>query len=296
MKTVTIYDVIQSELINDGHNEFVNDGKLTFFDNEFSFMQKVLQYDEPVHDIVTRFFFNGLTLANDLDDKHFKRAFLLHFMERQINKQTIENFSAQLSYVFMMNQDYLNRVYQDLDKYLTGHSENENQSQVTGSSDNRNASATLPQDTVNLDVNDETITEIVNLVYSGAPYIKASHLFDPEEQIYHMNNDNIAHNFVELKREYQNKISELNNMLGMNALAVEKASGVSDSEAKGNRAYSTTNANIYLDGRNQGLEKLNKRFPDVNIMAMYDDEVASEFGKIAYSDDKEGNNENSNDL
>ena len=146
------------------------------------------------------------------------------------------------------------------------------------------------------DVNDETITEIVNLVYSGAPYIKTSHLFEPEEQIYHMNNDNIAHNFVELKREYQNKISELNNMLGMNALAVEKASGVSDSEAKGNRAYSTTNANIYLDGRNQGLEKLNKRFPDVNIMAMYDDEVASEFGKIAYSDDKEGNNENSNDL
>ena len=158
MKTVTIYDVIQSELINDGHNEFVNDGKLTFFDNKFSFMQKVLQYDEPVHDIVTRLFFNGLTLANDSDDKHFKRAFLLHFMERQINKQTIENFSAQLSYVFMMNQDYLNRVYQDLDKYLTGHSENENQSQVTGSSDNRNASATLPQDTVNLDVYDTVMT------------------------------------------------------------------------------------------------------------------------------------------
>ena len=144
------------------------------------------------------------------------------------------------------------------------------------------------------DVGDTTITNLVSEIYRGAPYITVTELFDPEEQIYTFNNGNIAQNFVELKREYQNKIAELNNMLGMNALAVEKESGVSDTEAKSNRAYSTTNANIYLDGRNQGLEKLNKRFRDwdLNIQAVYNDEVASEFAEIAYSgDESEGENE-----
>src|SRR5699024_12073561 len=85
--------------------------------------------------------------------------------------------------------------------------------------------------------NDETLNQIMSDVYNGNPYISGSKLFDPEEQIYHMDNDNIAQNFQELKREYQNKISELNNMLGINSLAVEKSSGVSDSEEKSNRAY-----------------------------------------------------------
>lgn len=144
------------------------------------------------------------------------------------------------------------------------------------------------------DVGDNTVTQLVNEIYNGAPYISVTDLFDPEEQIYTFNNGNIAQNFVELKREYQNKIAELNNMLGMNALAVEKESGVSDTEAKSNRAYSTTNANIYLDGRNQGLEKLNKRFTKfkLNLEAVYNDEVESEFSEIAYSgNESEGENE-----
>lgn len=126
------------------------------------------------------------------------------------------------------------------------------------------------------DPNDETINELVSDIYNGNPYIKASKLFDPNEQIYHMENAGIANNFQELKREYQNKIGELNNMLGMNSLAVEKSSGVSDEEAQSNRSYTTSNANIYLDARNNGLEKLNKRY-GLNLEAMYNDEVVSEF-------------------
>lgn len=132
------------------------------------------------------------------------------------------------------------------------------------------------------DVNDETINQIVADLYNGAPYIKVSKLFDPKDNIFTINNEFLATNFVELKREYQNKISELNNMLGINSLAVEKSSGVSDTEAKSNRAFTTSNANIYLLGRNNPLNKLNKRF-DENIYALYNDEVLSEFGEIAYS-------------
>lgn len=128
-------------------------------------------------------------------------------------------------------------------------------------------------------IGDESMNVIISQLYNGNPAIKVGELFEPDEQIIHMNNDNIASIFQELKREYQNKISELNNMLGMNALAVEKESGVSDEEVKGNRAYTTSNANIYLDGRNHGLEKLNKRY-GLHLEAMYNDEVVSEFSKL----------------
>src|SRR5699024_4314974 len=80
--------------------------------------------------------------------------------------------------------------------------------------------------------NDSTINQIIDDLYNGSPYIKVNHLFDPKDNIFTIQNENLATNFQELKREYQNKISELNNMLGINSLAVEKSSGVSDTEAK----------------------------------------------------------------
>lgn len=127
---------------------------------------------------------------------------------------------------------------------------------------------------------DETLKQLVADLYSGKPFSTVSKLFDPQEQIYHMQNEGLAANFKELKNEYQNKISELNNMLGMNSLAVEKESGVSDEEANSNRAYTTSNANIYLDARNNGLQRLNKRYM-LQLEASYNDEVVSEFQELA---------------
>ena len=142
--------------------------------------------------------------------------------------------------------------------------------------------------------NDETINEIISDVYNGNPYIKGTKLFDPDDQIYHMQNQGMAQNFQELKREYQNKISELNNMLGMNSLAVEKSSGVSDVEAQSNRAFTTSNANIYLDGRNNGLKRLNKRY-GFKVEAMYNDEVLSEFSELARIEDNDEGGDQAND-
>lgn len=136
------------------------------------------------------------------------------------------------------------------------------------------------------EINDETINQLVTMLYQGAPFVKMSGLFDPKDNIHHLENESLASNFAELKREYQNKISELNNMLGINSLAVEKTSGVSDAEAKSNRSYTTSNANIYLESRNRPFKALNKRF-SLSIEAIYNDEVASEFANVAY--DKEVN-------
>lgn len=146
--------------------------------------------------------------------------------------------------------------------------------------------------------NDESMNQIISDIYNGNPYIKGTKLFDPDTQIFQIRNEGVAQNFQELKREYQNKISELNNMIGIQSLAVEKASGVSDEEAKSNRSFTTSNANINLDGRNNGLKKLNKRY-DLDIEAIYNDEVASEFSelhrKIDIAEAEGGESSNDND-
>src|SRR5690606_25883738 len=135
---------------------------------------------------------------------------------------------------------------------------------------------------------DQTLNDMITDIYNGNPFIKATKLFDPNDQIVSIDNANLASNFKELKTEYQHKISELNNMLGLNSLAVEKESGVSDTEADSNRAYTTSNANIYLDARNHGLERLNKRY-GLNLQAVYNDEVVSELQELQKKEEAAAN-------
>lgn len=130
--------------------------------------------------------------------------------------------------------------------------------------------------------NDESINQLVNELYNGSPYVKMTKSFDPKDNIHTFVNEFMAGAFQELKREYQNKVSELNNMLGINSLAVEKSSGVSDTEAKSNASFTTSNANIYLSARNQPFDKLNRRF-GTTINAIYNDKVESEFSDVAFS-------------
>ena len=140
---------------------------------------------------------------------------------------------------------------------------------------------------------DETINQIVTDFYNGVPYAKTDEFFDPEDQMITYTTENIPALLTELKREYQNKISELNNMIGMNSLAVEKSSGVSDTEANSNRAFTTSNGNIYLDGRNNPLKCLNKRFGK-QIYAMYNDDSISKSTLIEIKTGEESDNMNEN--
>lgn len=139
------------------------------------------------------------------------------------------------------------------------------------------------------DINDETINQFITELFNGSPYIKISGLFDPEEDIIDLGSDYVTNALVQMKREYQNKISELSNFLGVNSLAVDKESGVSDAEAKSNRAFTTSNSNIYIRGR-EPLNMLNKRF-GLNITPFYDDEATSKINiqNFLTDDDKGGN-------
>ena len=158
MKTTTLFKLIQSELIKEGFNEFVDeDGNLIFFDSEHQFTSKILSYDEDIKNIVNDLFSN-VQLDDQVFDEQFKKMFLYRFINRQINRQTVESFKMQLLYTFLNHQDFLNRLAKDFDQYLTNATEQEQINQQltdgTTTNDNRQAFASLPQTNVNIDVND----------------------------------------------------------------------------------------------------------------------------------------------
>ena len=130
------------------------------------------------------------------------------------------------------------------------------------------------------EANDEDVEQITQDLYNGAPFIKTTKFFDPEESILSINEgQGLISALPELKREYQNNIAELNNILGLSSLAVDKESGVSQSEAMSNKAYQKANANIYIQSRNEKLKHYNERF-NTKIVASFSDEIASQLSSI----------------
>lgn len=120
--TTTLNEYINSELSNMGQDEFINDGKLTIFDEEFQFIQKILTYDEDVHNIVTKKIFKGYKLPNNEVDNFFKKSFIMRFLDREIGRQTIESFASQVLYVTLTHQEYIQTVFgSEYQKYFEQH-------------------------------------------------------------------------------------------------------------------------------------------------------------------------------
>lgn len=130
------------------------------------------------------------------------------------------------------------------------------------------------------EVDDEDVEQITSDLYNGAPFIETTMMFDPDESILSINtSQEVISALPELKREYQNNIAELNNILGLTALGVDKASGVSDIEAQSNKAYQKANSNVYLKSRNEKLKLLNEKF-ELNMKAEYADEIAADLSSL----------------
>lgn len=122
--TTTLMEILQSELQNRGHNEFVNQRHLSFNDSEFAFIQKILRFDDDVHNIVNRTFFKGFKFNDERIDRYFKEAFVTRFLDREINRQTVEAFASQVLYVTLTREDYIFTVFgSEMQKYLEQHTE-----------------------------------------------------------------------------------------------------------------------------------------------------------------------------
>ena len=144
-------------------------------------------------------------------------------------------------------------------------------------------------------VNDTDIDNLASQLLNGSPYIKVGKFFDVNEHIHTLQNSNISSNLQQLKIEYNNKISELNNFLGINSVAIDKNSGVTDNELNANTPFTTSNANIYLSSRNEPLELLNRRF-NLDIKAKYDNIILSELNKLIETEVFNSDNTYNNDI
>lgn len=154
----TLNEFIETELIKKGFDEITNGKELVYFDSNFALSKKIMSYDEDVAEIVNQYFFLGHKLVNPDNDKHFKKGFMTRFLNREINRQTFEAFSMQVVYTFMTTEDYVNRIYTDLDKYLANTQINKQENDSSNITDNRSAFSELPQNNVQLDVNDTVMT------------------------------------------------------------------------------------------------------------------------------------------
>ena len=197
--TTTLMEIIQSELQRNGFNEFVNDGKLTFDNKDFAFIQKVLRFDDDVKKIVDEMFFKGFKFNDERIDRYFKEAFTTRFLDREIGRQTVEAFAGLVLYETIIREEYIHRVFgNELYKYLENHVdykgevigntiEDETQNQIneelqkqtseentdttsnetykedttskgTNVSDSREATSTLPQSEMNMNVDNDVLT------------------------------------------------------------------------------------------------------------------------------------------
>lgn len=157
--TTTLMDILRSELIKKGENEFINNGRLTFFDNDFAFIEKVARFDDDVYNIVTSRFFGGRSYPDKAIDRNFKQAFTNRFMDRQIGRQTLEAFQSQVVTLYIQYAEYIYYTFGKLDNFIENKSTSETHSdeQSTNTSDYRGLEATLPQTEINLDVTDDDL-------------------------------------------------------------------------------------------------------------------------------------------
>lgn len=130
------------------------------------------------------------------------------------------------------------------------------------------------------EADDQDTERIANDLLNGVPFIKTTDYFDAEDNIVEVNDiSNLISALPELKREYQNNIAELNSILGLNSLGVDKESGVSDIEAQSNTSFKKANESIYLKARNEPLKHYNHKFKE-NIKAEFNDLMVSELSSL----------------
>lgn len=153
-------ELINSELQKQGKSEFVKDGHLVFFDEDEQFIQKIMKYDEDVEKIVTDKFFKGFTFQNEKTDHDFKKTFVNQFLDREIMFQTVEKFRSQVIRLTLQHEKYIETAYEKYQELLTQESLHEDQQDTesnttqdsTNTTDNRNLRSTLPQDEINMNI------------------------------------------------------------------------------------------------------------------------------------------------
>lgn len=150
MKTTTrLYDVIYSTY-NRLYGDFVRNNQIVYFDQEFQFSHKVIDYDDEIKSVCRNTIFYGLDFLEEARED-FEREFLTHFLTRTIKFQTYEVLNWRLVSFTRGIKDIIQEYYTGSKKYLDG----TKTSTSEGFSRSNSLDVDLPQDQVDMSLDKE---------------------------------------------------------------------------------------------------------------------------------------------
>lgn len=198
--TTTLFYIIQSELLNNGYNEYLsqNHNQITVFDNERRIMSSITKYTNPeIISACENTIFYGLDLLTS-NRLRFERDFLNTFLNSVIKYQTFEHFRSVLVGYLSTNLEVLTSIYQ-AELFIQGRTNTstngENTSETTGR--NNNLFADLPQNNTGIDLNREGMDYATNTTISKSK--------SDSSGTNHTTTNNLSYNIDNLDKVYQFK-------------------------------------------------------------------------------------------
>lgn len=160
MKTTTrLYDIIYSTY-NQLYSDFIDNHQITYFNPDFQFSHKVVDYDDEIKTVCRDTIFYGLDFLDETSRGRFEQEFLTRFLSRTIKFQTYELFNWKLTAYLLGVKEIITDYYINANKYLQAYtvsnaSGNASSQGETISRDN-NLAVTLPQDNTDLSLDKDS--------------------------------------------------------------------------------------------------------------------------------------------
>ena len=160
MKTTTrLYDIIYTTY-NNLYGDFIKDNQIIYYNPEFQFSHKVVDYDDEIKTVCRNTVFYGLDFLDETSRLRFEQEFLARFLSRTIKFQTYELFNWKLTAYLRGIKDIITDYYTNIGKYIQGYSS----SSTSGKSNSKgetltrdnNLEVTLPQDNTDLSLDKDT--------------------------------------------------------------------------------------------------------------------------------------------
>lgn len=107
------------------------------------------------------------------------------------------------------------------------------------------------------EVHDESINQLIEKLYNGAPVIKTTSKLHPDRDIITIDNSHYPELLTAMKDTENDIINQLNNALGIAGTGVNKQSGVSDDEVHSTDEFVNATGNIYINGIEEPLKRWN---------------------------------------
>ena len=214
MKTTTrLYDIIHTTY-NQLYGEFIKDNQIIYYNPDFQFSHKIVDYDDEIKTVCRNTIFYGLDFLDDTSRLRFEQEFLSRFLSRTIKFQTYELFNWKLVAYLRGVKDIITDYYININKYIQAYSSsstsgNSNSQGETLTRDN-NLEVTLPQDNTDLSLDKDTYD------YADTTAHSKSRTSDSTSQNTNQESNAISYDvtrLTELQAFHDNLFNELDRML-----------------------------------------------------------------------------------